>query len=240
MATLFLSDLHLSPERPGIVALFRRFMQGPAREAEGIYILGDLFEYWAGDDQLEEPFSASIVSDIAACAEKVPVAFMRGNRDFLVGERFERASRMRIADDPELAELHGRRVLLSHGDDLCTDDQTYQQFRRMVRSPDWIEAFLKRPLEDRKLEIEKLRALSEAEKRTKPRSVMDVNRNAVETLLRRHGYPTLVHGHTHLPDRHEHVVDGHRCERFVLADWYHDADWLALDRDGFRTETLRA
>ena len=240
MATLFISDLHLSPERPEIVHLFRAFLAGPARGAQGLYILGDLFEYWAGDDDLAKAFNASIVAELAACAESVPVAFMRGNRDFLVGARFAQASRARLAEDPELVELYGRRVLVSHGDALCTDDAAYQQFRRLVRSAAWIESFLKRPLEERRREIESLRALSEAEKQGKPADVMDVNREAVEDLLRRHGYPTLVHGHTHRPDRHEHVVDGRRCERWVLADWYRDASWLALGPQGFSRGTMSA
>ncbi len=233
MATLFISDLHLSPERPEIVRLFGEFLAGPARSAEALYILGDLFEYWAGDDDLANAFNTSIVAALAACARSIPVTFMRGNRDFLVAERFAHQSRMRIAEDPEVVQLYGRRVLVSHGDTLCTDDSSYQQFRRMVRSPAWTESFLKRPLAERRREIERLRALSEAEKQGKPASVMDVNPRAVEHLLRQHGYPTLVHGHTHRPARHEHVVDGHACERWVLADWYRDASWLAVGPEGF-------
>jgi UDP-2,3-diacylglucosamine hydrolase len=239
MATLLVSDIHLTPARPEIVRLFRRFLQGRVHGADALYILGDLFEYWAGDDDLDERFNAGIAQDLASCSEGgVPIYFMRGNRDFLVGERFARESEARVLQDPSLVELYGRRTLLSHGDDLCTDDAAYQAFRRKVRSPGWIESFLARPLAERKREIESLRALSEAEKRSKPAAIMDVNALAVEALLRRHGYPMLIHGHTHRPDRHEHRVDGNRCERWVLADWYESGSCLVADPRGVRRETI--
>jgi UDP-2,3-diacylglucosamine hydrolase len=239
VATLFVSDLHLSPARPEIVRLFRRFLLGPVHGADDLYILGDLFEYWAGDDDVDDPFIAGIVADLACCSESgVGIHFMRGNRDFLVGERFARSAGLTLLDDPAEIDLHGRRLLLTHGDDLCTDDVAYQGFRRQVRSSEWMQAFLARPLDERKGEIEALRAQSEAEKRRKPPEIMDVNTGAVEALLRRHGYPTLIHGHTHRPARHEHIVDGHTCERWVLSDWHQHGSCLVAGEKGLRVEPI--
>ena len=241
MATLFISDLHLCASRPQINRIFLGFLAGPARHADALYILGDLFEYWAGDDDLPDPFNAGIAAALAACAASgVKVFFMRGNRDFLVGERFAGAAGVTLLADPTLIDLHGRPTLLTHGDDLCTDDAAYQDFRREVRAPRWIDDFLARPLAERKREIERLRALSEAEKRKKPAAIMDVNAGAVADLLREYGYPRLIHGHTHRPARHEHLVDAHRCERWVLADWYERGSGLACDDRGVRAMELGA
>lgn len=241
MAVLFLSDLHLSPARADLAQAFRRFLAGPAQGAQAVYLLGDLFEYWAGDDELDDAqgFGARILRDIRDCADTgVPFHFMRGNRDFLAGERFAREGGLTMLDDPTAIEVHGRRVLLSHGDALCTDDASYQAFRAQVRSPAWSAAFLARPLAERKAEIEALRARSEAEKKVKSAQIMDVNPQAVEALLRAHGYPTLIHGHTHRPARHEHLVDGHACERWVLSDWHGNGSCLAGDARGFRPEVF--
>jgi UDP-2,3-diacylglucosamine hydrolase len=237
VAALFVSDVHLSPARPEMVRLFRKFLLGPVHGADDLYILGDLFDYWPGDDNLGDRFIASIVRDLADCTESgVGIHFMRGNRDFLVGERFAAAAGLDLMADPAVLQVHGLRMLLTHGDALCTDDTAYQEFRRQVRSSEWINAFLARPLEERKREIESLRNLSEAEKRGKPPDIMDVNAGAVEELLRRHGYPTLIHGHTHRPARHEHVVDGQRCERWVLGDWYDRGSCLVASERGLKVE----
>ena len=233
MAVLFVSDLHLCPSRPTIHRLFLDFLSGPARGAEALYILGDLFEYWAGDDDLPDPFNASIATALAACVTSgVKMFFMRGNRDFLVGERFAGAAGVTLLADPTLIDLRGQPTLLTHGDDLCTDDTAYQDFRRKVRAPAWIDDFLAQPLRERKREIARLRALSETEKKKKPAAIMDVNAGAVADLLRRHGYPRLIHGHTHRPAQHEHLVDGRRCERWVLADWYEHGSYLRADSSG--------
>ena len=239
MAALFVSDIHLSPDRPEIAGLFRAFLLGRAHGADALYILGDLFDYWAGDEELGDHFNAGVAENMARCADSgVAIHIMRGNRDFLLGERFAHEARVKLIADPTVIELYGRRTLLSHGDDLCTDDEAYQNFRRKVRSPEWIDSFLQRPLAERRREIESLRALSETEKRRKSWSIMDVNPNAVEALLRRHGYPMLIHGHTHRPDRHEHLVDGNRCERWVLADWYQSGSCLVAEARGLRSEPI--
>jgi UDP-2,3-diacylglucosamine hydrolase len=226
MATLFISDLHLCASRPQINRIFDGFLAGSARQADALYILGDLFEYWAGDDDIDDPFNASIVEALRTCAAHVPVHLMHGNRDFLLGSEFARASGVRLIPDPFLTNFGGVPVLLTHGDRLCTDDAAYMQFRAEVRSTAWVDAFLATPLPERKAKIEALRRESEAEKKRKPKEIMDVNANAVAKLLREHGYPTLIHGHTHRPASHEHLVDAHRCERWVLADWYASGSYL--------------
>jgi UDP-2,3-diacylglucosamine hydrolase len=239
MTVLFISDLHLSSTRPGINRAFFEFLRGRAALASDLWILGDLFEYWAGDDDIADPFNAGIVAALAECAGAgTRIGVMHGNRDFLMGPGFETAAGARLVDDPASQLLFGRTTLLTHGDALCTDDREYQAFRDQVRSKSWQSSFLAQSLIDRKKQIEVLRARSETEKSRKPADIMDVNAGAVESLLRAHGYPRLIHGHTHRPARHEHRVDGHVCERWVLPDWYETGGFLVCDGDGCRLETV--
>ena len=223
---LFVSDLHLCSSRPEICRIFFDFLAGPARRADALYILGDLFEYWAGDDDAGDPFNASVIAALRGCTGAAPLFVMHCNRDFLLGPRFADAAGVRLVKDPVLVDCNGVATLLTHGDALCTDDAAYMQFRAEVRTKAWVDAFLATPLPDRKVKIEALRRESEAEKKRKPREIMDVNAAAVATLLGAHGYPRLIHGHTHRPAIHEHLVDGHRCERWVLADWYASGSYL--------------
>ena len=235
MAQLFISDLHLSPDRPEILRLFLDFLLGPARQAEAVYILGDLFEYWAGDDDLSAPFNRRVTKALAECsAGGTSLHLMRGNRDFLVGDDFSRAANLVLLEDPGRVELADGAVMLSHGDAFCTDDAAYQAFRATVRSADWRAAFLARPLDERKREIETLRARSETEKRVKSAAIMDISEAAVADFFRRHDCVRLIHGHTHRPARHGHIVDGRSCERWVLADWYDRGSYLLSDPDGIR------
>ncbi len=217
---LFVSDLHLCSSRPEICRIFFDFLAGPARRAQALYILGDLFEYWAGDDDAGDPLNSSVIAALRGCATATPVFVMHGNRDFLLGDGFAHAADVRLIEDPLLIDCDGVATLLTHGDALCTDDADYMRFRAEVRSKLWIETFLATSLPERKAKIEALRRESEAEKKRKPKEIMDVSANAVAQLLREHGYPRLIHGHTHRPARHEHLVDAHCCERWVLADWY--------------------
>lgn len=229
MQALFIADLHLAEERPETVEAFLAFLAGPARTAPALYILGDLFEYWAGDDD-DAPLSLRVADALHTLAETgTRVHFMAGNRDFLLGPAYAGRAGLILLPDPCVLELDGQRLLLSHGDLLCTDDTAYQAYRRQVRDPAWQAAFLARPLAERKAFIESLRQRSEAGKREKPMAIMDVNRAAVETLLREHGYPILVHGHTHRPARHDLLIDGRPCQRWVLADWHGEARYLAFD-----------
>jgi UDP-2,3-diacylglucosamine hydrolase len=233
VAVYFISDLHLCTDRPGINQVFFEFLRGRAREAESLFILGDLFEYWAGDDDLANPFNKSVAAALAEYSRTgIPLKFMHGNRDFLLDGEFAKACGGRLIDDPYPVDLFGTPTLLMHGDTLCTDDVDYQKFRAQVRNPGWQKAFLALPLEQRKRQIEAVRQTSESEKTRKTPEIMDVNPGAVEATFREHGYPRLIHGHTHRPARHEHRVDGRVCERWVLSDWYSTGSYLRCDERG--------
>ena len=233
MAVFLISDLHLCESRPDINRIFLEFLRGPARQAQSLYILGDLFEYWAGDDDLSDPFNRSITAALAEYSQSGPILrFMHGNRDFLLDGEFARACGGRLIDDPHSLDLFGTSTLLMHGDTLCTDDLDYQKFRVQVRDPSWQKRFLALPLEQRKKQIEAVRQTSESEKTRKAPEIMDVNPGAVEAALREHAYPRLIHGHTHRPARHVHRVDGRSCERWVLADWYRSGSYLRCDESG--------
>lgn len=233
MKALFISDLHLCEEMPRITHSLLGLLAGPAREVDALYILGDLFEYWAGDDD-ETPLSREVsVALKAVSATGVAVFFLPGNRDFLIGEDFALRAGLRILADPTVLDLDGQRTLIVHGDTLCTDDVAYQAYRRQVRSPAFVHEFLARPLAERKRFIDELRRQSAEAKQEKSQQIMDVNDGAVSALLREFGYPVLVHGHTHRPARHEHEVDGHTCTRWVLSDWDDDAPYLLWDGSAF-------
>ena len=229
--TLFISDLHLSPDQPDMTAAFRRFVADHAPHADAVYILGDLFEYWAGDDDMGDPFHAEII----AALRTIPQLFiMRGNRDVLLGAAFAEATGATLLDDPTLINLYDKPTLLSHGDILCTDDHAYQQFRAQVHGTDFQQVFLAQPLAERKAWISQLRARSQQEKRSKSSEIMDVNQAAIAELLRQHDYPRLMHGHTHRPGFHLHTVDNHICPRWVLADWHAHGMTLRCDVAGCR------
>lgn len=240
-AVLFVSDLHLAPDTPDLNRLFLDFLAGPARDATGLYILGDLFDAWAGDDDLADPFNARIVSALRALADSgVAIGFIAGNRDFLVGADFAQAAGLELLPDPCVRAIAGERVLLSHGDALCTDDADYQRFRAEVRGTAWRQDFLARPLAERKRLIAELRARSETEKQVKPLAIMDVNVHAVEEAFAAHGVQALVHGHTHRQGEHVHRVGGGDCQRRVLGDWHANrGNALRRDAAGWRWLELR-
>ncbi len=225
---LFISDLHLHASRPAINELFFRFLQTEATEAADLYILGDLFEYWVGDDQLDHDALARQVADgLGKVADSgVNVWFMHGNRDFLIGARFAAEAGLTILPDPTLITLDKERVLLLHGDTLCTDDVAYQRFRRQARDPKWQSAILAQSYEERVRLASSIRMQSDSEKAGKAEEIMDVALPTVEQVLREHGYPTIIHGHTHRPARHEHSVDGRTCVRWVLSDWHETSSAL--------------
>lgn len=237
--SLFISDLHLSAEHPQTLAAFRRFIATSAQKAEALYILGDLFEYWAGDDDLHAPFHQEVISALRSLSA-TRVYLMHGNRDLLMGEALAEACGALLLADPTLIDLYGTPTLLSHGDTLCTDDVEYQRFRTHVHSLDFTRQFLARPLAERKAYIEQLRTRSDTEKQRKSSAIMDVNDDAVAHLLRGYNYPRLIHGHTHRQKRHEHLVDGHLCERWVLGDWDKQANALRVDASGTGWETIPA
>jgi UDP-2,3-diacylglucosamine hydrolase len=226
---LFISDLHLSEERPAANEQFIGFLEGKARSAGALYILGDFFEYWIGDDDLEAPFNAVMAGLLRGLTQQgVPVHLMHGNRDFLIGEGFCRATGAVLLPDPSVVEVEGEKTLLAHGDTLCTDDHDYQAWRRIARSEEWQREFLAKPREERRRMILGLREKSKAVIEAKPAEIMDVNDAAVVEALRTHGVRRLVHGHTHRPGRHGHLVDARCCERWVLPDWYGPGGYLEI------------
>lgn len=233
MFSLFISDLHLAAERPRIVEQFSAFVSTAVNGAQALYVLGDLFEYWVGDDDLDDPLNTSVAGAFARLsAAGTAVYFMHGNRDLLVGQAFARRASATLLDDPTLIDLHGTPTLLMHGDTLCTDDVEYQKFRAYARHPQNQARFLAQPVPARHAEMEALRLRSENAKQGKTAEIMDVNTEAVEQALREAGYPRLIHGHTHRPGRHVHHVDGHACERWVLGDWYANGSYLLCDERG--------
>jgi UDP-2,3-diacylglucosamine hydrolase len=226
--TLFISDLHLAEERPEINSLFSRFIEDSARGTEALYILGDLFDYWVGDDQLDhDPLARSVTDSLRRLSDAgTQVYFMHGNRDFLIGERFALEAGLTILPDPTLIELYDQQVLLMHGDTLCTDDVAYQKFRTQTRTTEWKNATLAKPYEARQQLARLIRAQSDSEKNQKPEEIMDVTEATVEEAFRKHHYPLMIHGHTHRPATHRLLVDGHACERWVLADWHERGESL--------------
>jgi UDP-2,3-diacylglucosamine hydrolase len=218
--SLFISDLHLSQYQPRSAELFLRFAADVAPQAEALFILGDLFEYWAGDDDLQDPFHLHITETLRKLdAHGTRIFIMHGNRDFLMDEELGSACNATLLDDPTLLELYGTPTLLTHGDTLCTDDTEYQRFRGMVRNSEWQMKFLAQPLPQRKAQIEQMRMQSTSQKGGKEMALMDTNTDAINALLRQHAFPRLIHGHTHRPAKHLHHLDGHTCERWVLGDW---------------------
>jgi len=231
--SLFISDLHLSSTHPRSMAEFQHFAAEFAAKAEALYILGDLFEYWAGDDDLDDIFHAQVIAALASLTRHhTRVYLLRGNRDLLMGEALAKACHATLLDDPTLIELYDTPTLLSHGDMLCTDDVDYLRYREQIHDAEFQQNFLAKPLAARKSFIEELRQRSTEAKQHKDSSIMDVNDEAVAAMLREYHYPRLIHGHTHRPARHEHDVDGHTCERWVLGDWDQQGSALRVDAAG--------
>lgn len=231
MTTLFISDLHLCEERPRINAMFEHFLEVTARDADALYVLGDLFEYWIGDDQLDhDPLARRVASQLAATAQRgTRVFFMHGNRDFLIGARFAAESSLALLADPTLISLHGREILLMHGDTLCTDDIAYQRFRAQVRDPAWQAELLAKPYAERAALARSMRSRSDVEKSMKPDAIMDVNASTVANMFEQQNVAVMIHGHTHRPAMHAHEVNGRAFTRWVLQDWHDIGGYLADD-----------
>ena len=240
MTTLFISDLHLDAERPAVTALFGVFMQGEARRADALYILGDLFEAWVGDDDPSEA-GAFVAGRLRALVDAgVPVSFIRGNRDFLLGAGYARRSGMRLLPDPTVVVLHGEPTLLLHGDLLCTDDVAYQQFRVQTRDPAWQARFLAQPLQARLAFAAQARAASQArhgelQASGMAEAITDVAPATVQAWFARYGVRRMIHGHTHRPAIHD---EGHGNTRIVLGDWYEQGSVLRVDTTGCALSTL--
>lgn len=245
MATLFISDLHLDPERHDITRLFGDFIDNEAQGTDALYILGDLFEAWVGDDDPSDT-GAFVAGKLRALADSgVPVYFLHGNRDFLVGIDFARRAGVQLLPENAVTMLYGKPVLLMHGDTLCTGDQAYQAFRAQTRSPAWRAQFLSQPLAARLAFAAQARAASQQrqqamkqEDRAQFETVTDVAPDAVRETFSRYGVGTMIHGHTHRPAIHAVDVDGRGCERIVLGDWYTQGSVLRVDADGAQLHAL--
>ena len=229
---LFISDLHLSIERPEIINLFLKFMDEVAPSTKSLYILGDFLEYWIGDD-MDEQIQGSAIADVFSSikslhAKGTDVFLMHGNRDFLIGETLAAKYQFKLINDPAIIDINGSPVLLMHGDTLCTDDDAYQQFRTMVRDKNWQSAFLSKPMDERVEIAKELREKSKDAIATKKPDIMDVNQQAVVDTMVLHKVSTLIHGHTHRPAIHEFNHDDKDMKRCVLADWYDSGSYLEI------------
>ncbi|NCT68288.1 MAG: UDP-2,3-diacylglucosamine diphosphatase [Rhodanobacteraceae bacterium] len=238
MTTLFISDLHLDASRPHITRLFVDFVHGEAAQASALYILGDLFEAWIGDDAADDTADAVAAALARLHERRVPCFFIHGNRDFLLGDAWARRARLTLLPDPCVVTLEGERTLLMHGDTLCTDDAPYQAFRAQSRAPAWQRGFLARPLAERQAFAAQARAESARYTRTVDDAITDVNADAVQAALRRHGVTRLIHGHTHRPAVHALELCNRPAERIVLGDWYEQGSVLRVDASGARLDTL--
>ena len=232
MATLFIADLHLQTEEPAITAGFLRFLQGEARHADALYILGDLFEAWIGDDD-PNPLHREIAIAIKALVDSgVPCFFVHGNRDFLLGKRYARDCGMTLLAEETVLDLYGRNILIMHGDTLCTDDTGYLAFRAKVHTP-WIQTlFLALPLFIRSRIAAKMRAGSKAANSSKSMTIMDVNPQAVASVMAKHQFQWLIHGHTHRPYMHDLTVNDKPAHRVVLGAWHTEGSMIKVTPDG--------
>lgn len=236
--TLFVSDVHLSAARPQIAERFLRFLGQEASAAAALYILGDLFDLWIGDDD-PLPLNGTVMDALGRLSRGgVGLYVIHGNRDFLLRDAFAQRTGAQLLPDATLLALDGTPTLLMHGDTLCTDDLAYQRYRARYRRPWVLRGILALPRAMRVAIGRHFREKSERTKRVTPPTIMDVNAAAIEAVLRAHGYPRLIHGHTHRPARHLHTVDGHRCERWVLGDWYERGSYLRSDPSGLTSVTL--
>jgi UDP-2,3-diacylglucosamine hydrolase len=238
MARLFVSDVHLDAAAPEAVEQFLDFLRTHAADAEALYILGDLFEVWVGDDD-PDPAKARVCEGLRALTSRGVACFvLHGNRDFLIGRDFCNRTGSRLLADPVVADLDGERVLLTHGDALCTDDYSYQELRSTVRTPDWQRKFLALPLSDRELLANQARAGSkEHTSRTVP-IIMDVNEDAVSTAYRAARVRRIIHGHTHRPGVHDTSIEGEPAQRLVLGAWYEQGSYIEYDKGRYELRTL--
>lgn len=234
------SDLHLGPATPATSEAFLAFLQAAEEEAAALLLPGDIFDAWIGDDVIRAapPWLATALTALRATASRISVWLGRGNRDFLIGEELAAAVGAKLLPEPTLLQTDHGDILLTHGDEFCTDDAAYQQFRQMVRNPQWQAEFLAKTIPERLAMAQQARGESQMANQAKSMEIMDVNAGAVEQAFRDHGVKLMVHGHTHRPARHVLEVDGAKRERWVLPDWDCDhvspprGGWLVIDRDG--------
>lgn len=238
MSILFISDLHIDEDGQEITSRLKEFLNSEAHQAQALYILGDLFEVWIGDDD-PDPVKRQVVHALHELTRSgVPCYFMPGNRDFLTGEVFADRTGCTMLEDVETVDLFGTPALLLHGDTLCVDDHRYQEFRRMVRSEEWQQHFLSKPAHHRIAMARQARDASRGYTATMPMDIMDVSQTAVEAVMRDAGVYTMIHGHTHRPGIHHFELDGHPATRIVLGDWYDQGTILRWSPDGYKLDTI--
>ncbi len=231
--SLFVADLHLTDERPQDAGRFFHLLEHVAPDTDALYILGDLFEYWVGDDDLDSLVVRETALRLKTLSQSgTRIYFMHGNRDFLLAQRYASESAMILLADPVVINLYGMPTLLTHGDTLCTDDVAYQRYRKWVRLPVARKLILALPLQFRQRLAVKARTSSEQAKSGKPHAIMDVNQQAVAHMFQQYGVIRMIHGHTHRPARHELTLGGKTCERWVLPDWYGKGGYLACTEAG--------
>ena len=235
MSQLLISDLHLEERREDLSGAFFAFLENRASTAEALYILGDFFEVWLGDDH-ETHFNREIIAELAAL--DIPKYLMHGNRDFLLGDDFCRAAGMILLPDPSVVEIYGRPVLLMHGDSLCTMDQQYMAVRKLLRDPAFQADFLSKSIEERDALARGARQQSQEHTRESPSDIMDVTPTEVGRVMSEHGVDLMIHGHTHRPAVHELDVDGRPSQRIVLGDWDRLGWYLEMDGDDFKLESF--
>ncbi|MDF1691537.1 MAG: UDP-2,3-diacylglucosamine diphosphatase [Zhongshania sp.] len=236
MTTLFISDLHLDETRPDISRAFFEFLRDDASKAQALYILGDFFESWIGDDDRSTLIDEVSLALKALTDSGVALYIMHGNRDFLIGQQFCAAVGGQLLSDPSVIQINGEATLLMHGDSLCSDDQEYMQFRKMLRSPQWQQDALAKPLEERRAIAKHLRMMSSEANSNKAEDIMDVNLDDVSRAMQSHQCQRLIHGHTHRPQRHPMTIDGQPAERIVLGDWDRAVWVLRANNDGLKLE----
>ena len=224
----FISDCHLAPERPEITQAFFRFLETTASNANALYILGDFFDAWLGDDD-DSPLIGEVIKHLAAFTQHTPTFFMHGNRDFLVGEQFAKQTGVSLLAEPTIIEINHTPTLLIHGDSLCTKDEEYMGFRQMVRSSQWQQMVLAKPLDERKALAQQMRATSQSMNSLKADDIMDVTPSEVIKLMEEHNITRLIHGHTHRPARHKLSINKQAGERIVLGDWHQQGWYLQAD-----------
>ena len=237
MATYFISDLHLERIESSITNIFTEFLDD-LNQNDSLYILGDLFESWIGDDNVSE-LSQYISDRLLSLSERnISVAIMHGNRDFLIGEDFCKASSIELINDPRIIEIDTKKVMLTHGDQLCTDDKEYQAFRSVVRNPLWQKDFLNFPISKREKIAGEAKDASKDSKENKAMEIMDVNTDAVLKAFNDHPVEIMIHGHTHRPNIHKYKIKNQEKTRIVLGAWHDDPKYLVWDDNGYKLISL--
>jgi len=216
--TLFIADLHLAPTRPQTISFFLDFLQKRATQAECLYLLGDIFEAWLGDDE-DEPAYQQILQSLKKTTQYLPIYILHGNRDFLLGQQFEQITGCQLLPETSVIDLYGTSTLIMHGDSLCTRDVAYQQFRQQVRHPQWQQQFLAQSLTQRREIAKQARAQSQTHTQTVAMDIVDVTQEEVDKVLTEKQVDHLIHGHTHRPAKHEWQNEGKKKHRYVVGDW---------------------